>query len=335
MDLLDKLNSKKQGSQSTVDGSTQVASSQHARGDVNVNTDPIPTGDNLNSYQGELDRGADLISRSGTKQPASKIAATRLDENNVSEVEDEPSSAGKIESSGVNNPDSWSLDSAFKEIKKLREENKQYRIQRSEELSKMREEMQTKVKQREDELEKAKQAEKELAKIKEEQVDKKRSLEERLADREARLATYEARVKEVQDAYERRLSEQSERLGDYETQIKAQEQVYKERLDVELARIPEKYKSHAQLIVDGAKLKGDARDALFALNEAVMSGMFEDRTVVVNHSVPNAHNGARASKERLDEAAKEQRGRMSSQQKIKNALSEIRSGVPNSAYRPK
>jgi hypothetical protein len=87
------------------------------------------------------------------------------------------------------------------------------------------------------------------------------------------------------------------------------------------------------MIVKGAG--EDPRDGLLALNEAKLKGLFEDKTVVVNHSVPGAKDGARASKERLDEAARETRAQMSSSQKIKAALDAMKSGNKNSAFRTK
>lgn len=328
-DLLNKLNDKmtNKGSQSKGEGSAGAEPTVKAA-DVNVNTDPAPTGDKLNEAQGNLDRGADLISRANGKEVPNKEA---------SKAKDEPATAKKEEASGtVKDPDSWDIDSAFKEIKKLREENKQYRLQRQEDVAKVKEQMQSMIAEREAELEKARQAELELAKIKEAEVDKKRSLEEKLADREAKLQDLSIKLDTFQKTYEQKLSEREEKLQEYESMVRAQEEVYKQRLEGELAKVPEKFRSHAELLVEGAKAKGgDYRDALIALNEAALQGVFEEKSVVVNHAVPGAHDGARASKEKLDEAARAQREKMTPQQKIKSALNDIRSGVPNSAYRPK
>src|SRR5258707_679105 len=45
------------------------------------------------------------------------------------------------DSEGVADPDSWTKDSAFKEVKKLREENKTYRIKYEEKLLGLKDEM--------------------------------------------------------------------------------------------------------------------------------------------------------------------------------------------------
>jgi len=84
------------------------------------------------------------------------------------------------------------------------------------------------------------------------------------------------------------------------------------------------------LIVKGA---GDPRDALVALHEAKLNGIFDEKKTIVNHSVPGASNGARATKEQLENAGREQRSGMSSQQKIRAALQDIRGGNPNSAFK--
>ena len=88
----------------------------------------------------------------------------------------------------------------------------------------------------------------------------------------------------------------------------------------------------AKYIVKGAD---DSREALTIIQEAKLKGMFEDKTVVVNHSVPGANDGARSSNERLKEVEKERREKMNSSQKIAEALKQIKSGTPNNVFRTK
>src|SRR5690606_22051446 len=94
--------------------------------------------------------------------------------------------------------------------------------------------------------------------------------------------------------------------------------------------IPDKFKDVASLIVKGS---GDARDALLAISEAKLKGVFDDKTVVVNHAVPGANDGARVTKDKLDEAERNRREAMTSSAKIGEALKSIRSGTPNTAFR--
>jgi len=236
----------------------------------------------------------------------------------------------KDDSDSVQDPDSWTKDSAFKEIKKLREENKQHRLKYQEQLSKMQQESEDRVKQKEQEMKDLYEAKKELDKIKEEQEDKKRDLSEKVAHREQKIQELQASIEHRDSEHQRQLEEMQNKLRELEAEREAQNQVYKEELNKELEAVPEKFRSVADLIVKGA---GDSRDALLALREAKMNKVFEDKEVIVNHSVPNANQGARATKERLDEAARETRNKMSSNQKIKEALSQINSGQPNSAFR--
>ena len=128
----------------------------------------------------------------------------------------------------------------------------------------------------------------------------------------------------------KRIQDMENKLSMFEADREAETQVHKARLDEELNKIPEDYRETAELLVRGA---GDPRDALIALSEARLKGMFEDKTAIVNHSVPGASDGARASKERLDAAQQEQRKSMTSKDKIKAALDQMKSGQSNSAFR--
>ena len=119
-------------------------------------------------------------------------------------------------------------------------------------------------------------------------------------------------------------------LDRHQADIEAQKEVYKNRLQTELSTIPEKFKTVAELIIKGA---GDERDALVAISEAKLNGVFEDKTVIVNHSVPGAHDGARATNERLKEARDAERNKMTPSQKIGAALKSIKSGESNPVFK--
>lgn len=267
------------------------------------------------------DRGEDIISKAGGQSASSSAGAAPAPNKDASTVEPTGSQT-----------DDWTTDSALKEIKKLREENKQYRLKYAEQINQVKEDAEARLSQKEQEMADLAKAKEELDKLKAEQEDKKRDLTEKVAHREARLqemsTLFEAREKD----YKKNLSAMEQRIKMFEAEREAEMQVYKTRLDEELATIPEQYKDVAQLLVKGA---GDARDAVLAITEARVKGIFQDKTVVVNHSVPNAYDGARSSKEKLEEAEKSRRSKLTGQQKIGEAIKGIRSGVPNSAYRPK
>ncbi len=171
-----------------------------------------------------------------------------------------------------------------------------------------------------------------MDRIKEEQEDKKRDLSERLSVRESKLTEMQTLMKIKEENFQKQLAEKERLLSQFEADRAAESQVYQNRISEELDKIPEQYKEHAALIVKGA---GDPRDALIALNEARLKGMFEDKTVVVNHQVPGARDGARSSQERLKEGERQTRASMSSSQKIKAALEQVKSGTPNNAFRTK
>jgi chromosome segregation ATPase len=315
-DLLNKLNSQRP-QQSSAEGAAKAAPG---------------TSDSTSSTKLEVSRGDDMLKQASTNatEPASATSGQSSADNK--------SASSKNESSGsekevVDDPDSWSKESAFKEVKKLREENKTYRLKYQEQIENLKHETEARLKQKEEEMKSLLQAQQELAKIKSEQEDKKRSLEEKLAHRESKVSELQAVMDAKEREYQRRMAELESIASTYKAKEEAEKQIYVSRIQEEVDKIPEKYKEIASMIVKGAG--DDPRDGLLALNEAKLKGLFEDKTVVVNHSVPGAKDGARASKERLDEAARETRAQMSSSQKIKAALDAMKSGNKNSAFRTK
>lgn len=315
-DLLNKLNSQR-SQQSSAEGAANAAPG---------------TSDSTSSTKLEVSRGDDMLKQASTKVTDSMSAASGQSSA------DNKSASSKIESSGsekevVDDPESWSKESAFKEVKKLREENKTYRLKYQEQIENLKVETETRLKQKEEEMKSLVEAQKELARIKSEQEDKKRSLEEKLAHRESKVSELQSVMDAKERDYQRRMAELEAIAQTYQAKEAAEKQIYVSRIQEEVDKIPEKYKEIAGMIVKGAG--DDPRDGLLALNEAKLKGLFEDKTVVVNHSVPGAKDGARASKERLDEAARETRAQMSSSQKIKAALDAMKSGNKNSAFRTK
>lgn len=252
------------------------------------------------------------------------------------EVESSDSKAvsSKEKSSGkddtVQDPETWDDESKFKEIKKLREENKAYRIKYQEKLEAMKQDADNRLEAERQKLQEFEDAKKELDRLKAQEEDKKRDLNEKLTHREKKIAELESYLQARENDYDRQLGEYKTKLQELEADREVRLEGYRNRVQEELDAVPEKYKDYANLIVKGAE---DPQDALIALQEAKMNGLFYDKKVIVNHSVPGAQDGARTTKEQMDNATKEAKEKMSSQQKIKAGLEAIRGGQPNSAFK--
>lgn len=277
-------------------------------------------------------RSDDLLANAGGQ----KSHVSTADETVTSSAESgvRPKSASSMEepTGSQSSSEDWTDESKMKEIKKLREENKQYRLKYQSEIDRVSKESEARLEQIKNQMQPLVDAQKELERIKAEQEDKKRDLAEKLAHREARLAEMQAIAEAQKKEYERQIQERDSQLNRFTADIKAQEEVYKSRIDEELAKVPSKYQDLAKVLVKGAE---DNREALTIIQEAKLKGMFEEKSVVVNHSVPGASDGARASKERLEEAERKRRESMNSSQKIGEALKSIKSGTPNNVFRTK
>lgn len=318
-DLLSKLNSQRQGN----------VTPKPAEGAANSAAPVKP--DSQSAPRLEVDRGDDLLRQAKTRaldEASAKSSQSGADSSTSSKIE----SSG-TDNAGVDDPDTWTKDSAFKEVKKLRDENKTYRLKYQEQIESLKMETEARLQAKEEELKSAMEAQKELSKIKAEQEDKKRSLEEKLAHREAKAAELQAIMEAKENEYRRRMSELEATASTYKAREAAEKQIYVQRISEEIDKIPEKYREIANMIVKGAG--EDPRDGLLALNEAKLRNIFEDKTVVVSHQVPGASDGARVSKTRMDEMQKDQRAQMSSGQKIRSALDAIKSGTSNTAFRMK
>jgi chromosome segregation ATPase len=266
-------------------------------------------------------RGDNLINDAGKKPVQTEQVSTTA----------APGQTQKEESSSsvVNDPDSWSKESALKEMKKAREEAKAHRVKYEEQVQKLRDEAEARISAVKAEQEDLRKAADELTKLKADQEDRKRDLAEKVAHRQAQVDQLQAQLAIKDQTFREEQEKLKSKLNRYEAEAQAQLKVYEQRLTTELDNVPEKFKEIASYIVKGA---GDPRDALVALNEAKIKGLFEEKTVVVNHSVPGAQDGARATKERLDAGAADARAKMTSQQKIGQALKSMKD-TPNSAFR--
>src|SRR5579863_7562022 len=151
-----------------------------------ANAAPSPTS-TVTSNPGELDRGTNLIDKIGKKTTENANAAA-ASQNSA----EQPSASVEVEPSGteITNPpanDDWTKDSALKEVKKLREENKSVRLKYQEQVEKFKQEQEARSAAQQAELAQLQKAKEELDRIKAEQEDKKRDLAEKVAHREARL----------------------------------------------------------------------------------------------------------------------------------------------------
>lgn len=277
----------------------------------------------------EHGRGDDLLSKLGSKESdvTAKNIATSSAESGLS-----PKSASSMEEPTGGQEPEWTDESKMKEIKKLREENKAYRIKYQAEIDRMAKENEARLEQMKNQFKPLEDAKAELEKIKAEQEDRKRDLTEKLAHRESKISELQTMFEHQKAELQRQLQDKEAKLSKFYADIQAQEEVYQNRIDEELSKIPEKYQDLAKYLVKGAE---DKREALTIIQEAKLKNMFEDKTVVVNHSVPGAADGARSSKERLDEAERKRRESLSGSQKIGEALKSIKSGNPNSVFRTK
>lgn len=306
-DLLRKL-----GQKSSAEGTESTASSQT---DKTGNIPPL--------HATSQNRGDNLLHQAGKASESTSVDGPSAEVKSQVTGEESPVAV-------VTDPDSWTKDSALKEMKKAREEAKANRLKYEESVQRLKDDAEARIAAVKLEQEELRKAAQELSKLKEEEEDKKRDLHAKVAHRDAEVAKLRADI----DVKDRTFREEQERiktkLERYEAEAQAQIKVYEQRVASELESVPEKFKEIANLLVKGA---GDPREALVALNEAKLKGLFEEKTVVVNHSVPGAAQGARATQEGLDEKAKEARAKLSSQQKIGQALKNMRKGESNSAFR--
>lgn len=238
----------------------------------------------------------------------------------------------KLDEKTVKDPDSWSKESALKEMVKLREENRVTRLKYQEQMEKIRLENETKLQELAKQNEEALEAKRKLEALEAEKADKQRDLSERVAHRDSIIAKLEADKKALELQAQKRLAELESKLSSYEAEREAQLQVYRERVQEELKSVPEKFRKFAETLV---KSQSDPQEAWAILSEAKVQGMFEDKQIVVNHAVPGAKDGARASKEKMEAAAKEAADRMTPGQKVKAGLDAIRRGEKNDVFRNK
>jgi len=282
------------------------------------------------SAQAEPSNQSDTAGKSETTANASETVKAATVQTGAENGSAEPKAASKTEEPSGSEDMSWTLESALKEVKKLRDENKSQRHKYSEKIEEFQKQTEDRFKTLAEQVQEAEAYKKQLEELKSKEEDKKRTLEEKLSHREAKLAEIETLYKVQQQELAKQLDQYKVKVSTYEADREAEVEAYRKRVDEMLGTVPDLYREHAQLIVKGA---GDPKDALIALNEAKLKGLFEEKKVFVNHSVPGASDGARATKDQLDNAAKQQRAKMSSNQLIGEAIKQIRGGQTNSAFK--
>jgi hypothetical protein len=232
----------------------------------------------------------------------------------------------------VADPDTWSKDSALKEVVKLREENRAVRTKFQEQLDKIQKETDAKIAQIQESAKTANEAQKRLEALEASAEDKKRSIEEKLANREARITETELLYKQKLDESAKEVETYRNKALQYEAEQEARREVYRVRIKEELSKVPEELRTFADKMVQGYS---DPHEGWLAIAEAGRKGMFGEKKVVVNHAVPGANDGARLSNSQAKEAEAEARKKKDSKTLIRNGLQKMSNGTPNSAFRTK
>ena len=97
-------------------------------------SEPQPTSGSTSASTAEHGRGDDLLSKLGGKESHSKAESTVT---SSAESGQPQKSASSTEEPTGGQTDDWTKDSALKEVKKLREENKAYRLKYQQEVEKL------------------------------------------------------------------------------------------------------------------------------------------------------------------------------------------------------
>jgi len=312
----DLLNQVAQQMQNSAEGSATAKPGQQDQGTTSTDT--------LGNQS--IGRGSNLLDAAGSKK--SDSAAT--DQAGSAENSKQEMKETSTLDDSIKNADTWTKDSALREVKKLREENRASRIKYEEMVSNFKQEMDSRLKQKETEQEALERKAMELDQLKLQAADKKRSLEEKLSHRETLIAEMKSKLEAEQKTFQQRIDETTQKLASFQAEASAQMEVYQNRLVEEVSSIEVKYRPVADLIIKGA---GDAREALVAIQEAKLLGAFEEKRVHVVNNTPGAGDGARANKDKLDAAATAARDGMTPGEKVAAALKNIRSGGSNSAFR--
>lgn len=246
--------------------------------------------------------------------------AARTEQEKTEQKEEVSEAKTDDTNSTVQEPGTWTKETALLEVKKLREENKLRRLREKEIETEYDKKFETFKVQMQEQMETALAAKKELETLKSKEEDKKRSIEEKLAHRESVISETQARMQALENDFQRQLEEKENALKELQAAQEVHLGVYRSRIDEELQHIPESKRKFANLIVKGYKDGSqDPREAWTALAEAKAEGLFSEKEVIVSHASPST-SAARMTQERIEEVAKAKRDSMSSADLIRSGL---------------
>lgn len=215
----------------------------------------------------------------------------------------------------------WTKEDYDRILKETRNEAAKNRVKAKELESTLDQRLQEKLQEIEEKYAPLKKKAEEFDKHKETEADRKRSLEEKIAHRDRMLSEKDEEIKTLRDEYHNDKVKLQNEAENYKARVNAHESYYKEALERERGEVPQKFQAVADAMIKGAS---DVKHALELLREAKTNNLFGNKKVVVNHSVPNANNGARLDSIKAQEAHKES---MKSSDKIRAGIRDLVSKV--------
>lgn len=258
----------------------------------------------------------DLLSLFDKKAESSTTAEPEIKE----EVVEETVSASEVKSEETkeetSSDETWSLESLKEELKKTREEAAKARIEKKKLEEELKSDFNQKLKSLEEKYSPLAKEAAEARKLREQEEDKKRSLEERLAHREQKLAELENKIPSIQKEYDDMIADLNGRMEKLMQENTRHMSFWEEQLNAELKKVPERYKTYAEVMMKGAS---DVKEKLDLLRKAADDGMFGTKKVSVNHATPGAKDGARLDADRT----KTDPNNQSTKSKIREGLKEF------------
>lgn len=254
------------------------------------------------------------------KKTESSTTATYDQETKVTAAVDDTVSEDKSKAEDKNETPSkeeWTLDSLKEELAKTREEAAKSRIEKKKLEEELKNDFNQKLKALEEKYSPLAKEAAEARRLREQEEDKKRSLEERLAHREQKLAELENKIPSIQKEYDDMIADLNGRMEKLAQENTRHLSFWEQQLEVELKKVPERYKTYAEVMMKGST---DVKEKLDLLRKASDEGLFGNKKVPVNHATPGAKDGARmeSEKTRTEEATNQ-----SSKAKIREGIKEF------------
>jgi hypothetical protein len=250
-------------------------------------------GTNMNDFLGKKD-----AEKSKETQPAEEIVEKQeptTEEEDKKETQPtndtDPADVKEDEKKEDDPYKDWSKEDLIKEMKARGNEAAKYRVERKEEIKTVEQRYQEQLAELEKKFSPLAKKAAELDKLKEREADKKRNDEQKIAHRDQRINELLSEQEEIKASFNEEKMELQSKLDKLHAEKQAYENYWKEQLDKELAEIPEKFKSLADLMVKGTD--GDTQKALEEIRKAKKENVFGAKKVQVFHSTPSAKEGAR------------------------------------------